>query len=1020
MLSSAAIPLAAAEVDFQRDVRPIFSDVCFLCHGPDSGTRKADFRLDIPDGKEGAFSDRGGYLAVTPGKPEESELITRILSGDKDDKMPPPKSGRQLTPAQIETLRQWVAQGAKWGTHWAFSPPKRSDPPIPGHPIDAFIHKKLTDAGLKPSPETDPERLIRRLALDLTGLPPAIAEVDAFAARWRAAKTDAERTNEVGKEADRLMSSPHYGERVAMDWLDAARFADTNGYQTDETRDMSRWRQWVIDAFNRNERFDQFTIEQLAGDLLPNPTTDQLIATGFNRNHRINTEGGSIPEEFLVETVMDRVATTSTIWLGLTFECARCHDHKYDPITMRDFYKFYAFFNTVEETGLGDRDEFSARGKAGNTRPLLSLATTEQKTKLGEFDGKIAAKKTEMARLEREELPPVDELLRRLDVQPPNWTPIAPDEMRSEKGAVLTKQSDGSMLVSGPRVAKEAYEVEFSVESRKVTGLQLELLPDPSLPKGGVGRADNGNAVISEVEISTEKVLDGVTRSKPRIAFATAEFSQDTRDVGGMIDGKADTAWSVLPEINKPHAAVFEFAEPVDTNGGMKFIVRLKHDLPKGELSHAGRFRISLTSDAEPYAVPRTVALALKVESGKRSQAQTKAIDSFRRARSPKLRSESAALADLERERKRFEKSLPTTMVMAEQPKPRETFMLKRGQYDQHGDKVTPGTPEWLNAFPPNAPKNRLGLAQWLVDPKNPLTARVTVNRLWQMLFGIGLVKSAENFGSQAEPPTHPELLDWLSTEFVRSGWDVKAMLKLMVTSATYRQTSRVTPELLERDPENRLLARAPRIRLPAEIVRDQALAASGLLTPTVGGRSVRPYQPAGLWEEIAFDPKLAVYVQDTGPELYRRSLYTFWKRTVPPPLMTTFDAPTREICVMKRSRTSTPLQALALMNETSFVEAARNLGQRMLREGGATPDEQLAWTFRVVLSRPASDAELRILKENHARQLARFSQDNGAAEKLVAIGESKRDTKLPVNQLAAATACASLILNLDEAVTRE
>jgi hypothetical protein len=487
-----------------------------------------------------------------------------------------------------------------------------------------------------------------------------------------------------------------------------------------------------------------------------------------------------------------------------------------------------------------------------------------------------------------------------------------------------------------------------------------------------------------------------------------------------MIDGKTDTAWSVLPEVAKPHAAVFEFAEPVDTNGGMKFIVRLKHDFPKGELSQAGRFRISLTTDAEPYAVPRNVAAALKVESAKRSAAETKAIDAFRRARSPKLRAATAAQTELDKERKRFEKSLPTTMVMAEQAKPRETFMLKRGQYDQHGEKVAAGTPEWLNAFPANAPKNRLGLAQWLVDPKNPLTARVTVNRFWQMVFGTGLVKSVENFGSQAEPPTHPELLDWLSTEFVRSGWDVKAMLKLMVTSAMYRQSSRVTPELLERDPENRLLARAPRIRLPAEVVRDQALAVSGLLTQTIGGRSVRPYQPAGLWEEIAFDPKLAVYVQDTGAELYRRSLYTFWKRTVPPPLMATFDAPSREICVMKRSRTSTPLQALALMNETSFVEAARNLGQRMLREGGATTDDQLAWTFRTVLSRSATEAEMRILKENHARQLARFTQDSGAAEKLLAVGDSKRDPTLPANQLAAATACASLVLNLDETVTRE
>ncbi|HET6409871.1 MAG TPA: DUF1549 domain-containing protein, partial [Chthoniobacteraceae bacterium] len=662
---------AAAEVDFQRDVRPILSDVCFHCHGPDGETRKGDYRLDMPDGKEGALSDRGGYLAIAPGKPDDSDLLTRILSKDADEKMPPPKSGRQLTTAQIETLKKWIAQGAKWGTHWAFNPVQRPDATATGNPIDGFIRKKLADAGLKPSPEADPERLIRRVALDLTGLPPTIDEVNAFVNRWRGAKTESERTNQLSKEVDRLLASPHYGERMALDWLDAARFADTNGYQTDETRDMSRWRLWVIDAFNRNQRFDQFTVEQLAGDLLPNPTTEQLIATGFNRNHRINTEGGSIAEEFLVETVMDRVATTSTIWLGLTFECARCHDHKYDPISMKDFYKFYAFFNTVEETGLGDRDEFSARGKAGNSRPLLSLATAEQKAQLAKLDADLDAKKQEIATLDRE-LPAIDDLLRRIEVKSATWTPVTPDEARSENGATFTKQEDGSMLVGGPRVAKDVYEVTLSADLPKVTGMRLELIPDASLPKGGVGRADNGNAVISEVEIATERVLDGVTRARPRIAFATAEFSQNTRDVGGMIDGKADTGWSVLPEITKPHAAVFEFAEPIDASNGMKFIVRLKHDLPRGELSLAGRFRISLTGDPEPYAVPRAVAAALKVDGAKRSTADTKAIDAFRRARSPKLRAVTAQMSDLERERKRFEKSLPTTMVMSEQAKPRD------------------------------------------------------------------------------------------------------------------------------------------------------------------------------------------------------------------------------------------------------------------------------------------------------------------------------------------------------------
>jgi len=1037
ILSLAALgfwrPTAAAvdSVDFRRDVQPILSDVCFHCHGPDKETREADFRLDT---KDGALRDLGGYHAIVPGKPEESEIIKLITATDPDDRMPPPKSGRQLTAKQIEILKRWIADGAKWQTHWAFepvrqvespqasvlSPPNATDHSAAGtaSPIDAFIRARLAQEKLVLSPEAPKETLIRRLSLDLTGLPPTPREVDDFLADTSAGAYE--------RVVDRLLASPHFGERMAMEWLDAARFADTNGHQTDETRDMSRWREWVINAFNRNQPFDQFTIEQIAGDLLPNPTIEQRVATGFNRNHRINTEGGSIAEEFLVETVVDRLATTGTVWLGLTFECARCHDHKYDPITQRDFYRMFAFFNTVAETGLGDSDKFAARGKAGNSRPILKLATPEHTAKLAELDGKLMEAQAAVKALEKDELPSLESLMQHRDPAAVEWIVVSPEEVTSAGGATFTKLEDGSFLVSGPRVEKDGYTITETTELRGITGVRLELLPDPSLPKGGSGRADKGNAIISEFEVEVARRIEEDPLQRVKFSFATAEFSQEKRDVTGAIDGKAETAWSVLPEVTRPHAAVFEFAKPIGYEEGTRLRFRIRHDLPRGEQALTGRFRISLTVTPDPYAVPRAVAAALGIDPGSRSAAQKTEIENFQRARSPKLREATTRLAALQDERQKFERSIPTTMVMEEMAQPRDTFMLKRGQYDLPGEKVTAGTPDWLPPLPEGAPANRLGLARWIVDPANPLTARVTVNRFWQMLFGTGLVKSVENFGAQADPPSHPELLDWLASEFVQPAsaaaqpWDLKRLLKLMVTSETYKQSSQQTRELLDRDPENRLLARGPRLRLSAEMLRDQALALSGLLTRELGGRSVRPYQPAGLWEEIAFDPKQAVYVQDHGPQLYRRSLYMFWKRTVPPPLMTTFDAPSREICVVSRQRTSTPMQALALMNETSFIENARGLAQRMLLEGGAALDQQLAHGFRLATARPPQPAELKILLANYEKHRARFARDPAAAEALLAVGEAPANPNLRPADLAAAAAVASLVLNLDETITRE
>ena len=1010
-VSPARAVTAGGEIDFQRDIRPILSDACFHCHGPDKEERKGDVRLDT---REGAFADLGGYHAIVPGKPEESEVMKLITAEDPDDRMPPKKSGRQLTAQQIELLKKWIAEGAQWGTHWAFEPVRAAEPPNRAahaeHPIDRFVEARMQKEGLSLSPPEGKERLIRRVTLDLTGLPPTLAEVDAFLADSSAGAYE--------KIVDRLLASPHFGERMAMEWLDAARFADTNGYQTDETRDMSRWRDWVINAFNRNQPFDQFTIEQLAGDLLPNPTIEQRLATGFNRNHRINTEGGSIAEEFLVETVVDRVATTTTVWLGLTFECARCHDHKYDPISMRDFYQVYAFFNAVDETGLGDRDAFAARGKKGNTRPLLRLPTPELAKQVSDLGEQITATENELKKVEAEALPSAEEIANNLERNGIQWTVIEPEELSSSGTSAFVKNEDGSITVTGEVTPKESYTISAKTSLTGITGVRLEILPDAA--SAAVGRGPNGNAIISEFSVRAARSVDPDVPKPVKLQYATADFSQARRDVSGAIDGKSDTAWSFLPEQKSAHEGVFELAEPLGYEEGTALTFAIKHEFPKGETSVTSRFRISLTTTPAPYAIPRSIARILAVAAEKRSPAQLAELKGFQRARSRKHRELSTLLTHLQNQKREAERAIPEAMVMQDMEKPRDTFILKRGAYDQPGEKVTPGVPEWLLPMPEGAPRNRLGFAKWLVDPANPLPARVTVNRFWQMLFGSGLVKTVENFGSQAEPPSHPELLDWLAYEFVRSGWDVKHLIKQIVLSATYRQSSPISRELLERDPENRLLARGPRIRLQAEIIRDQALAVAGLLTRSIGGRSVRPYQPAGLWEEIAFDPKLAVYQQDHGPELYRRSMYTFWKRTVPPPTMMTFDAPSREVCVVQRQRTSTPLQALAVMNDPTFVEAARGLGQRMLREGGATPESRVEFAFRTVTARSPQPEELQILLRNYAKQQARFWAAPDAADKFLSVGESPRDADFYPNELAAATAVASLVLNLDEAITKE
>jgi hypothetical protein len=799
VLNCVAVIAEEVEISYRRDVLPILSDRCFKCHGPDSASRQGGLRLDLPEAATAELES--GARAIVPGKPAESGLVERILSDDPAFAMPPEDSGKTLSATEKELLRRWVESGAEYQPHWAFEAPVR--PPVPevehtdrvSNPIDAFVLARLEEQGIEPAPRATKERLIRRLYFDLIGLPPTLAEINAFLADDSA--------DAYERVVDRLMKSPHYGERMAADWLDGARYADSNGYQNDFARSMWPWRDWVIEAFARHMPYDQFVTEQIAGDLLPNATLEQRIATGFNRNHRTVTEAGSIEQEWFVENVVDRVETMGTVMLGLTIGCARCHDHKFDPITQEEFYELFGFFNNINEKGVYTETR-------GNVPPLVKVTTHEERAKLAEYDRTISD---------------------------------------------LTKKLHAQLAGVGPRVQ----------------------------------------------------------------------------------------AWiAALATAGSDHPVVVAAAET-------------KRNLEKAQA-----------------------------------------------------------------DRTAFDNALPTAMVLEERAEPRETFVLQRGRYDlpDRSKPLQPDVPAILPPLPTDAPRNRLGLARWLTSPENPLTARVIVNRLWQQFFGLGLVKASDNFGVQSEPPSHPKLLDWLATELVHSGWNLQHIQRLIVTSRTYQQQAEAAPEAYAQDPENRLLARGPRGRLPAEAVRDHALAISGLLAKKIGGPSVMPYQPEGLWEELA-GGAFEVYTQGHGDDLYRRSLYIYRKRTVPHPSMATFDAPSWEICQVKRATTNTPLQALALLNDVVYVEAARKLAERMLTEGSATDESRLTFAFRLSTGRSPSEAELEKLSTSLERYRRHYRESPGAAEEFVSHGESPRNQSLDVVELAAHTAIASVLLNMDETISK-
>jgi hypothetical protein len=982
------------DVDFDRDIRPIFSDTCFKCHGPDEAKRKAELRLDTRDGLFGT---------IELGSATASELFERISSDDPDHVMPPPDSSVELHAEQIALIEKWIDQGARWKQHWSLEKPQRAAAPAPAgspsdwvvNPIDAFVWQKLAAEKLEPSPLADPVTLLRRVSLDITGLPPAATEVRRFS------------IDQYAAAVDRLLDSTAYAERMAFRWLDAARYADTSGYQTDGWRDMWRWRDWVIEAFDQNIGFDQFTIEQLAGDLLPAPTLDQMIATGFNRNHRGNAEGGIVPEEFQVEYVVDRVETTFAVWQGLTIGCARCHNHKYDPISQRDFYRLFACFNNVPEYGRSLKE--------GNSMPWIKAPTSKQSEQLALLQKQENAAAKQFAKIDAN----LPELIANWEKTFAGKTPTDRDDwtITENRVAHFDPGNREAVFEAGSEVGQFGYFDSFSLGAwvkRSADRAGTVISKMTRVDRGGgynLHLTDSGAVQLNLVKRWLDdslrvESLDTVPLNQWTHVFASYDGTRTSQAIRIYLNGRPVQHEAKLDALNQ--SFVMD-DEPFRIGAGNSDFA--------GEIDAVRVFDRAMEADEIAVISERsTIGEILATAPGKRTQLQREKLRRHYLERAGPAEVKAAWRETIVRRRAReiFAAALPSVMVMKEMDHPRATTILVRGQYDNPGEAVEPGVPTALPPLPEGAPRNRLGVAQWLVSTDNPLTARVTVNRIWRDLFGIGLVKTTEDFGVQGERPVHAELLDWLAVEFMESGWDVKRLVRLIVTSNTYRQNSRASAKLLERDPENRLLARGPRFRLPAEMIRDQALSAAGLLTPKVGGPSVKPYQPEGLWKDIASDTD---YQPSEGGDLYRRSLYTFWKRTVPPPMMMSFDASTRESCEVHVRRTNTPLQALNLMNDVTFVEAARVLAEEVV--GGK---DSLDTAFRRVTARAPSDAERERLQASLAFYRSEFSRDPAGAKALIATGERPAPANATADavELAAWTMLCSTLLNLDEAVTKE
>jgi mono/diheme cytochrome c family protein len=1032
----------AKTIYYNRDVRPIFSENCFACHGPDSAARKASLRLDR---FEDAVAERKGVAAIIPGQPEKSALVERILATDPDDIMPPPKSHKKLTEQQKDLLRRWVAEGAEYELHWAYIAPKR--PALPKvknsgwirNPIDNFILARLAQEKLQPAPEADRRTLARRWSLDLIGLPPTAAEVEAYV-NDKSADADT-------KYIDKLVNSKHWGEHRGRYWLDAARYADTHGIHFDNFREMWSYRDWVIKAFNDNVPFDRFTMEQLAGDLLPNPTLEQQIASGFNRSHITSNEGGLIDEEYLVLYTRDRTETTSAVWLGMSANCATCHDHKFDPFTQREFYELSSFFNN---TTIPARD-----GNRRDPPPVAVVPTPEDRDRWFELV-KLGTKADEALQARRKAARPEYE----------GWlaegTPEAFEkDIPTEDLLFHARLTEGKGETFKYVVREESRRFEAKTNLTWGSGYIGErsfkaARNDPAVELGDIGDFDKDESFSYGAWIKpadTEAAGAIIARMDREKSYRGWDMLYEKGRVAVHIVSQwPDDAIKVTTKTKLEAgkwAHVFATYDGSGKPAGVKLYINGKaaeHDVDRKTLKGSIRSDAPLTigrrnggneldrvsiQDARIYGralkakeveglAQGTRSAWLVEKADKRTKEETDELfDRWLTRVDEPFKETTAKIAKLEAEQGEIKKRGTVAHVMSEKSEEAMAFILHRGEYDKRRDRVLADTPDILPPMPDDLPRTRLGFAQWLFLPEHPLTARVTVNRFWQEVFGNGLVRSAGDFGVAGELPSHPELLDWLAIEFRESGWDVKKLFKLLVTSAAYRQAATVTPDKLQKDPQNRLLSRGPRFRMDAEMVRDYALAVSGLLAPKVGGPSVKPYQPEGVWEAVAMpESNTKKYERDTGEKLYRRSLYTFWKRAAPPATMDIFNAPNRETCTVRRERTNTPLQALATLNDPQFVEAARHLAQLALKNG-STVQDRLDFVARRLLARPLRPQEYRVTESVLNDLLAHYEAAPKDAEALLAVGESKPDCSLPAPELAAYTLAVNQLMNLDEVLNK-
>lgn len=996
-------------IGFNQVIRPILSDNCFACHGPDENKREASLRLDV---REDAIAKK----AIVPGKPEESGLIERIFATDPDDLMPPAETHKVLTAEQKRALRDWVAAGAVYEGHWAYIPPVKPKTPEGKNAIDFLIDRRAEALGLQSIGQADPRTLVRRLYFDLVGLPPRPEEVDAF---------EKDPSPEAySRLVERLLSSPHYGERMAIGWLDVVRFADTIGYHSDNPRNIWPYRDYVIRAFNDNKPFDQFTREQLAGDLLPGAGQEQLVGSAFNHLLLTTEEGGAQPKDYEARMLTDRVRAVGTVWLGQTLGCAACHDHKFDPITSKDFYSMGAFFADIREPIIGKREDgmlVPDERQAAELKKLDEPVARLQK----QYDAEHPELAESFAAWDREQTAAVE--------SDRFWKTLRAETAKSANGATLEPQKNGAVLAKGAKPDKDVYTLTFTAPPNPLAGLRIEALPHRSLPDAGSGRSPSGDFVITEVVASIlrhDGTTDLLSFAGARASFEQTEHAEEHPDkrwsAASTIDGDLrgeEWGWAVLPERKRPQHLVLELASPIllGPDDQLQLEIRQNH----GQKSHTlGHFRVSASSSYDaarnPYydTFSKEVKAALAKRNDERTDEERAQLFGQFKAVTPALAGLRAELAAAKQAKAEFEKSVPRCLVSVSTDKPRTVRILPRGNFlVEAGDQVEPALPVFLAKEKPERRLTRLDLAEWLVSREHPLTARVTVNRLWRQFFGAGLSKVMDDFGAQGEPPPNQALLDWLACEFMDSGWDTKHMVRLIVNSRAYKQSSQAPRELRARDPLNREIVAQSRWRLDAELVRDNALAVSGLLVPTIGGPSVKPYQPDGYWENLNFPPRTWSASTDEGQ--YRRGLYTWWQRSFPHPSMIAFDAPTREECAAERNRSNIPQQALVLLNDPTYVEASRAFAARILREGGSDMTARITWAWRQALARAPRADELELMQGLVNKHLAQYRSQPKEAEALLGVGLKPVPEELDKPELAAWTSVARVIFNLHETVTR-